>query len=168
MGMVLMLSGPIGSGKTAVAQELAALWPEPLIAIEGDRFWPFFVKPRKGDRRENFRLLMRSMTAAAVPFAKEGYDVLLDFSVPPPFLRTARAILKDIPLAYIMLRPSLEVCAARARDRAEGKIANYDTGFYELFAGLDPHVIAEDELDAKSVAAKIRDGVAAGRFRVGE
>jgi hypothetical protein len=149
-----------------VAQELVELWPSPLISIEGDRFWRFFARRKEGDRREDFRLLMRSMTAAAVPFAKEGYDVLLDFSVPPPFLKTARAILKDIPLAYVLLRPSLAVCAARASERAEGKIADYNKEFYQRFEDLDPHAIADDNMDARSLATTILEGIEQGRFRV--
>jgi adenylate kinase family enzyme len=166
MSLVVMLAGPIGAGKTAVAQELVELWPSPLISIEGDRFWRFFAKRKEGDRREDFRLLMRSMTAAAVPFAREGYDVLLDFPVPPPFLKMARAILKDIPLAYVLLRPSLAVCAARASERPEGKIADYNKEFYQRFEGHDPHVLGDDNADATSLAKTILDGIERGRFRV--
>jgi hypothetical protein len=166
MALVLMLSGPIGAGKTAVAKELAALWTSPLIAIEGDRFWPFFVKRKGGGRHEDFRLLMRSVTVAAVPFAKEGYDVLLDFSFPPPFLKTARAILKEIPLAYVLLRPSLKICADRARERSEGKIAKYDRGFYDLFATTDSHTIIDDEAAPTALAERVLAGIGAGQFRV--
>jgi chloramphenicol 3-O-phosphotransferase len=62
---VTVLSGPIGAGKTAVSKELAALWSGPLAYIEGDRFWPFLVKRAEGDRREDFRAIMRAMTSAA-------------------------------------------------------------------------------------------------------
>jgi hypothetical protein len=106
----------------------------PLAYIDGDQFWSFLVKRAEGDRREDFRAIMRAMTSAAGSFTRTGYDVLLDFSIPPPFLPTARRILRDAPLDYVVLRPPLEICEARARDRAEGRIANYDRGFYALFA----------------------------------
>ena len=51
MAEVTILSGPIGAGKTAVSNELIALWPTPLAYIEGDQFWPFLVKRAGGDRR---------------------------------------------------------------------------------------------------------------------
>jgi chloramphenicol 3-O-phosphotransferase len=165
-GDVIILSGPIGSGKTTVAVELVALWSKPLAYIEGDKFWPFLVRKKDWDRREDFRVLMRSMTAAAVPFARSGYDVLLDFSMPPGFLKGARRILKDAPLYYIVLRPSLARCAARTRSRKTGKIAQYDEGFYALFENALDHAICDDEADPKSTAMQIRAGVAAGRFRV--
>jgi chloramphenicol 3-O-phosphotransferase len=146
MGAVIMLSGPIGAGKTTVARELLALLPEPISYIEGDTFWSFIAKGEKKNRRENFSIIMRAMTAAASPFARSGYDVLLDFSFPPEFLPTARKILKEVPIDFVALRPSLEVCEARASRRREGKIADY-AGPAEL-------------------ASRIRDGLAAGKYRV--
>jgi hypothetical protein len=68
MAQVTILSGPIGADKTAVAKELIALSPGPLAYIEGDQFWPFLVKRAEGDRREDFRAIMRAMTSAAGSF----------------------------------------------------------------------------------------------------
>src|SRR5262249_17928336 len=109
MAAVTILAGPVGSGKTAVAQALEKIWPGRLISIEGDKFWSFFAKGASEDFRENFGLVMRSMTAAAIPFWKTGYDVLLDFSVPPGFVQHAHTILKEAPLHYVVLRPSVAV-----------------------------------------------------------
>jgi hypothetical protein len=61
---------------------------------------------------------MRAMTSAAGSLTRTGYDVLLDFSIPPAFLPAAQKILRDAPLHYIVLRPPLE-----------GKITKYDGGF---------------------------------------
>jgi hypothetical protein len=165
---VTILSGPIGAGKTAVSKELIALSPGPLAYIEGDQFWPFLVKRSAGDRREDFRVIMRAMTSAAGSLTRTDYDVLLDFSIPPPFVPAAQKILRDAPLDYIVLRPPLEVCAARARDRTEGKITKYDRGFYAMFAADPHHVIAPDDSESpKAIAEMIFKGLAEGRFRVG-
>ena len=50
---VVMLSGPVGAGKTTVARELVAISPEPLCYIEGDAFWPVFAKPGAKPRRDS-------------------------------------------------------------------------------------------------------------------
>lgn len=165
---VVMLSGPIGAGKTTVAQELKAISPGPLCYIEGDTFWPVFVKPDTGDRRERFRLLMRSITAASIPLTRGGYEVLLDFSFPLDFLDTARRILKEIPLDFVVLRPSLEACEKRSAERPEGAIPDYSRyrDFYAMFEGAPRYEICDDTADALSLARRIREGIDAGSFRV--
>jgi chloramphenicol 3-O-phosphotransferase len=163
---VTILSGPIGAGKTAVSKELIALSPGPLAYIEGDRFWPFLVKRAEGDRREDFRVIMRAMASAAGSLTRTGYDVLLDFSIPPAFLPTAQKILRDAPLNYVVLRPPLEICAARARVRAEGKTTKYDRGFYALFAAEERHVVSNESDSPKAIAEIILKGLAGDRFRV--
>jgi hypothetical protein len=94
------------------------------------------------------------------------------FSVPPWFLDTARRIAKvrEAPLDYVALRPSESVCAARAAARAEGKLTEY-AAYSELYATFDPelrHLIEDDGSDAKAVAARIREGLNAGLFRLSE
>jgi chloramphenicol 3-O-phosphotransferase len=165
---VVMLSGPVGAGKTTVAQELVRISPAPLCYIEGDTFWPVFKKPDAKPQRERFRLLMRSLTAAAVPLARGGYEVLLDFSFPLNFLETARKILKEIPLDFVIVRPSMTVCEQRSAERPEGKIADYGVyrEFYAMFEGLPEHEINDDHADAGSIAQRIREGLDAGIFRL--
>jgi gluconate kinase len=168
MGRVLMLSGPVGAGKSTVAAELVRLWEGPLACIEGDRFWPFLARRKESDRREDFRVLMRSMTAAAVPLARSGYDVLLDFSFPPAFLSTARIILKEVPIDFVLLRPSLAVCVARALGRKGGNQLQSGTHeeFYALFDAEERHLIRDEAGDPGAIAARILAGLAAGQFRL--
>lgn len=168
VGNVVMLSGPVGAGKTTVARELISILPEPVSYIEGDTFWSFIVKSKSLDRRENFRIILRSMTAAALPFARSGYDVLVDFSIPPEFLKTARVILKEVPLDYILLRPSQAVCEARAAGRKQGAIVDYAPyrDFYSMFEYADRHIIQDGEASAADVAKRVKDGLSALAFRV--
>jgi hypothetical protein len=97
-----------------------------------------------------------------------GYTVLIDFSVPPHFLDTARKILKELPLEYVVLRPSIAVCEARASDRTDGKIANYGAfeEFYALFASYPQEAICDDTSSASEIAQRIEEGLRAGIFRV--
>jgi predicted ABC-type ATPase len=163
---ITILSGPIGAGKTTVARELLALLPPPVSYIEGDTFWSFVAKAHSRDPREVLQVIMRAMTAAAIPFARSGYETLIDFSIPPQFLGTARKIVKEVPLNYILLRPSLSVCEIRAGSRAEGRISDYANyrGFYTLFEDTPIHAICDDNADAGTLAKRIYEGLSTGKF----
>lgn len=119
---------------------------------------------------KNFKMTMTAMTAAAVPYALYGYDVVLDFSIPPWFLDTARRIsaARDVPLDYVILRPSEKVCAARAAARSEGRIPDYSKyrEFYSTFDGAERHTIQDDESEAAALAVRIRVGLKAGNYRL--
>jgi adenylylsulfate kinase-like enzyme len=165
---VIFLSGPIGAGKTAVAQELLRLLPAPLSYIEGDTFWSFIAKEGERGLRDNFPVVVRSMTAAAIPFARSGFRVLIDFSIPPAYLDTARRILKEVPFDFVLLRPSLQVCAARAASREKGAITEFEglKDFYALFEEGRIEPICDDNADPVSLARRIAEGLNQGRFRV--
>lgn len=108
------------------------------------------------------------MTAAAVPFARSGFRILIDFSIPPPFVDTARNILKDVPFDFVLLRPSFAVCAERAASRKEGAISDYGRlkNFYARFEKETVEPISDDKADPESLARRIADGLNQGRFRV--
>ena len=165
MGTVTFLSGPVGAGKTTVARELVALLPAPLSYIEGDAFWAFVSKPGPRSQRENFPVILRAMTAAALPLARSGFDVVVDFSTPPEFLPTAAKILKEVPFNFVVVCPSLAVCEERAAGRSEGRIADYAPyrSFHRLFDAADGFVIRDDRADAGAIAARIQEGLASGR-----
>jgi len=151
-----------------VAKALLPLLPAPLSYIEGDTFWSFIRKNGERTLGDNFPVLVRSMTAAAIPFARSGFRVLIDFSIPPAFVQNARKILKEVPFDFVLLRPSLEVCAERASSRAEGAIRDFEMlkNFYARFEEGIVESICDDNADPESVARRIADGLNQGRFRV--
>lgn len=172
MKPVIFLSGPVGAGKTTVAKQLIAASPYPVAYIEGDTFWSFIVKKSEAlPVHKNFKMIMTSMVAAALPYALYGYETIVDFSLPPWFLETAEKILgrKDVPADYIVLRPSEPVCAARAAGRAEGIITDY-APYHDLYADFDQvgrrHLVCDDNSDAAAMAARIREGLTEGKFRL--
>ena len=164
---VIFLSGPIGAGKTTVAQALLPLLPAPLSYIEGDTFWSFIKKAGERGIRDDFPVLVRSMTAAAVPLARSGYQVLVDFSIPPNYIETAKKILKE-PFDFVLLRPSFPVCAQRAASREIGAIRDYEMlkNFYARFEDAAIEPISDDNADPASLARRIADGINQGQFRV--
>jgi hypothetical protein len=163
----MFLSGPIGAGKTAVAKALLPLLPPPLSYIEGNTFWSFI---RKDDRslQDNFPVLIHSMTAAAVPFARSGFQVVLDFSIPPAYVNTARKILKEVPFDFVLLRPSLDLCVQRAASRLEGPISDYAMfkSFYDQFEEGRIKPICDGDENPEALARRIAEGLSQGRFRV--
>jgi chloramphenicol 3-O-phosphotransferase len=171
MASIIILSGPVGAGKTTIARELVACSSGPIVNIEGDKFWSFLTKQdAAAGPRKSFGLIMRSMAAASIPFVKEGYEVILDFSIPPWFLDTIRKVAsgRDLPVNYVIIKPSEAVCATRAASRAEGIIADYAhyQEFYADFNGWDHYTIADDACSAAEAASRIRQGLDAGQFRL--
>jgi chloramphenicol 3-O-phosphotransferase len=170
-GAIILLSGPVGAGKSAVAAELAALSARPTVAIEGDDFWFFIRQPDAASpRHRRFQMVMRAMTAAAAQFARDGYEVILDFSIPPWALEGLRPFAErnGVALHYVALRPSLAVCAARAAARVDGAIADYGP-YRDLYADFDAapdHLLSDESADAAALAALVRAGVDAGQFRL--
>ncbi len=181
MRQIILLSGPIGSGKTTVAQHLITSFTfvthldcgpsQPTAYLEGDQFWSFFVQPATDDSAgaDRFRTIMKSMTLAARAFANDGYEAIVDFSIPPGFLEYARRAAKEIPLHYVVLLPSEAVCAARAAARPVGTTPDY-TRYRRLYGLFDPtsrHSICDESLEPAAMAERIRRGLKAGKFLVG-
>ena len=118
---------------------------------------------------KNFRATMSATLAAGIAYARHDYEVLLDFSIPPWFITRASELVKKrkIPLNYVVLRPSMEICASRSAGRDVGKI-NYDERFikfYESFGGLQQYIVEENEAGAKAIAERVKRGLDVGLFR---
>lgn len=97
-----------------------------------------------------------------------GFRVLIDFSIPPGSVESARKILKEVPFDFVVLRPSLRVCLERAALRQEGAINDYVMlkNFYARFEEGPVEPICDDDADPNSLARRIADGLNQGKFRV--
>lgn len=168
MNNLIILSGPIGAGKTTVAHELIKMLPRPTIYMEGDVFWQFIAKgsPRE-DEPHHFKMTIIAMLAAAVQYGRYDYDVLVDFSIPPGFLEAAlkMATKRDLQLQYVVLRPPEDVCAARAVSRSEGVIEHYEK-YHALYISFDeaqkytiPDATSEPVVIAENVQAGLNEGM---------
>jgi adenylate kinase family enzyme len=172
MKSIILLSGPVGAGKTTVARELIACSAGAMVYIEGDTFWAHIARRSEQlPRQMNFKMIMTAMVAAAMPYALYGYETLLDFSIPPWFLETADKVIrhKEVPVDYVVLRPAEEVCAARCAGRAEGIINDY-TQYHDLYADFKDvsrrHLVVNDQTDPAATALLIREGLYEGKFRL--
>jgi predicted kinase len=168
---IIILSGPVGAGKTTVGKELVKLLDGPVVYIEGDTFWFFIAKDAdRFGRMENFKMVMRSMTVAAMPYCRVGYQVVLDFSITPWYMGVIIEILKrrNIPVDYVVLNPGEAICAQRTAERPEGKIADYSVykKLYDCFNGVQKYTIHDEENDPLVIAGHIVEGLNEGMFRI--
>jgi hypothetical protein len=74
-------------------------------------------------------------------------------------------------VSYVVLRPSLDVTLARARERVGDELKNVEaiTGLHEAFGrlgDLEGHALDSGDLDAEQTAAEVRRVLAAGRHRL--
>ena len=166
-GSVVILSGPPGSGKSTVAERLAAAAAGPAVHFNADHFWDFiksgFVSPwLAGAQRQN-EVVMNVAAEAAACFAAGGYQVYFDCLVGPWFLTPfcAACEARGLQLVYIVLRPSLRVALSRARARRESALRDSAPirSLYTQFLDLgvfERHVIDNSDLTPAQTIAAVR------------
>jgi cytidylate kinase len=119
MGVVVVVTGPPGAGKSATADRLAdALHPSALVA--GDDFFGFLrngaVAPWLEEAHAQNTSVTQAAAAAAGRLAQDRH-VVYDGVVGPWFLETFRRAAGVTHLHYALLLPPLEVCLERVRSR---------------------------------------------------
>lgn len=177
LGQVVNLSGPPGAGKTTVGRLLAD-FAEPSVHIDGDLLMASirrgFVLPwLEGSGAQN-RTVITAVGSAAASFARGGYFVVVDALIGPWFLDAFSVPLRaaDIPVHYVILRPTLDLALKRARSRTgnalteEGPIRQ----MWQAFGDIGPyqaHVVDPNALPPDAVASLVWTQANEGRFRLG-
>jgi cytidylate kinase len=120
MASLLVITGPPGAGKSAVAGVVADRF-ERSVLVAGDAFFAFLargaVPPWLAEASGQNDVVGRAAAAAAGRFASGGYPTVYDGVVGPWFLPTfAQATGLDC-LHYVVLLPTVETCVTRVATR---------------------------------------------------
>lgn len=177
---LVVVAGPPGAGKSTVARLVAAQL-DPSVCLESDWLWTTvvngFIPPWEPESFAQNRTIVRAAGSLAVQLAAGGYHVVLDgvFSVWSLDVLAAELAAAPVPCSYVVLRPDLETCLARATGRAgeapriaanppltdEGPVRDMWHQFADL-GELDHHAIDTSTLDPTATAAAVLDAVRAG------
>jgi chloramphenicol 3-O-phosphotransferase len=168
---MLLLAGPPGAGKSAVAELIASSAHGPTVHLHTDSFYVWirsgFVLPYLPEAARQNETVTEVMIAAALAYERGGYDVILDGILGPWLLDSFRKACVD--LSYAVLRPSIEVTLARATGREGRQLTAVEpiTGLYGAFADLGPlerHVVDSSGHTVGQTAAAVEEGYRDGRF----
>ncbi|MCV7067288.1 AAA family ATPase [Mycolicibacterium houstonense] len=176
-GDVVILSGPPASGKTTVAELIAASAARPTVHMTTDQFYRAiragYILPYLPEAQRQNEVVVDAIVAAVAAYARGGFDVVVDGIVGPWFLAPFRDMAAEagFSLSYIVLRPALDTSLRRAHTRSGDDLKDPTaiTGLHDAFSRLDEletHVIDNTHLDAEGTAGQVRQAIASGRYRL--
>jgi cytidylate kinase len=120
VGSLLVITGPPGAGKSAVAQAVAAA-ADHSVLVEGDAFFAFLangrIDPWLAGSSEQNTIVTEAAAAAAGRFALGGYATIYDGVIGPWFLDTFASATGLESLEYVILLPSVERCVKQVAER---------------------------------------------------
>lgn len=120
MGDLLIVSGPPGAGKSAVAAAVADRW-DPSVLIEGDAFFGFLrrgaIAPWLPEANAQNTVVSAAAGACTGRFAAGPGMVVYDGVVGPWFLPTFLGHAGLVSCSYAVILPPLEQCLHQVRTR---------------------------------------------------
>lgn len=171
-GRILILTGPPGTGKSTVADQLASTSRSPAVHLHTDDFYGAirsgYVEPWLREAHEQNKTVISSIAATALAFASGGYFVVVDGIVGPWFLDAFRR--SSIPTTYLVLMPDIAVAQLRATQRAKSfndalVIAELHRQFSE-WPEIGQHAIDTGEETVDVTVERVRCALVDARFTI--
>lgn len=177
-GMIILMSGPCGSGKTTVSRLLADSSDGPAVHMHTDDFYGYirrgYIPPWQDGSGDQNETVVNAAAACAREYALGGYRVFVDGVVGPWFLGPWQSLAGDgMDLRYIVLRPEERSVLDRAAGREQRsefplKPENV-SAMWQMFADLgryEAHALDNTGQSPEETAANIRAALAGGRYKL--
>jgi len=137
--------------------------------------WRGFIQPWLPEAAEQNATLARALSTSAGICAAGGYDVFADGVLGPWLLEFWReaAQVHGVGLYYVVLMPDEETAVTRATTRTNsGAMKDADVArrmwrTFQAHALPDGHVLDTSTQDPDETVARVLNGLAEGRFRLG-
>ena len=177
-GRIIIVTGAPGTGKSTVSELLAMTSEYPVsLHMHTDDFYHYlkkgYIAPHLPESDKQNRTVIGAILAAAMHFADNGYDVIVDGIIGPWFLpQWEEAARKGYEIHYIVLRAGKATTMERAISRSKlDRKTNMELvkAMWEQFSDLgayDRYAVDAEGASAEKTMEAVRSAIGSGAYRL--